>query len=240
MKVSLFLFYNSIILRAGAGIYTTYKVLMYECSTPLDYFMNCIAVLYVNDMDETLGGIADKAVKNGEGKLGKPAIAISLFFWFALITSTFTVNVAVGNHMLGACIHPEDENTTENTILLGDICMDGEEMRAGYACRTTPFSELFGGHSYRLCSVAAPLQAARIQDANPGSLSGTNISMSYGLSEGELDIWFWCFIGTYLVLLIPLILLIPCIKVTYFNKKYVDILYNKFKKKNDKEEPNQV
>ena len=24
------------------------------------------------------------------------------------------------------------------------------------------------------------------------------------------------------------------------NKKYVDILYNKFKKKNDKEEPNQV
>ena len=216
-KISISLFFMLIIMRVLAGIYATYTLLMYECSTPLDYFMNCIAVLFVNDMDETLGNIADMASKKKKDVMGAPALAIAALFAYILILSTFAVNYAVGNIRFTSCIHPEDENGTDVMALLNNVCKNGEERLAGYVCRTDPFTELFNSNSKRICTTRAPLQSGRLYDisSESGSSSETDQSMSYGLTEGQLNIWLWMFIISYLSMIIPLI------NIIIFQKKEV-------------------
>ena len=202
IKISLSLFFMSIIIRVVAGIYATYVLLMYECSTPVDYFMNCIAVLFVNDMDETLGSIAQR-----HKKLGGPSMVIAGLFGYILMASTVVVNYAVGNiKSWDWCTHPEDENNQDILALLSNVCTGGEEKRAGYVCRTNPISELFNGDSKRICTSRAPLQAGRLHDIGSESgSSGVDIPMSYGLTDGQLNIWLWIFLTSYTVLIMTFI-----------------------------------
>jgi hypothetical protein len=84
-----------VLLRGGASIYATYKVMLHESATPFDYFMNCIAVLYINELDETLVGF----MRNTQKRATLEHAHSNALLWILVSAtlSTLAANYSAGN-----------------------------------------------------------------------------------------------------------------------------------------------